>query len=275
MKKIGFYLVLIFFLILTTACGKGSAANKNVINGKDTYQEIKASGKLIVGLDDTFAPMSYRDGHGDIVGFDVDLAKAVAKKLKLKVEFQAIDWAMKETELNAGNIDLIWNGYTITKERQAKVLFSTSYLENSQAIIVLKNSPIESKADLKGKIVTAQESSSAVSAIESDQQLTVADFKKGELIQYPSNNDVFNDLEAKRSDAAVADEVLARYYIGLKGADKYRILTDNFGVEEYGVGMRKVDKTLKNKVDIALKELKADGSYTEIYEKWFGEKTTK
>ncbi|MGX7419422.1 amino acid ABC transporter substrate-binding protein [Carnobacterium gallinarum] len=272
MKKIMIGLATVGILLVTAACGNKDTTAKNETNGKDSYSQIEKSGKLVVGLDDTFAPMSYRDSNGKIVGFDVDLANAVGKKLNLKIEFQAIDWAMKETELNAGNIDLIWNGYTITKERQEKVNFSTPYLDNSQAIIVLKDSPIQTKADLKGKVVTAQESSSAVSAIEADKEVTVADFKGSEIIQYPSNNDVFNDLESKRSDAAVADEVLARYYIGLKGSEKYRILTDNYGTEEYGVGMRKADKQLKEKVDTALAELRADGTYDKAYQKWFGEK---
>ncbi|MGY3779058.1 amino acid ABC transporter substrate-binding protein [Isobaculum melis] len=263
MKKIGVFMLTLLSVLMLTACGKNERA------AKDSYPEIEQSGELVIGLDDTFAPMSYRDDQGEIVGFDVDLAKAVAQKLDLKVTFQAIDWSMKETELNAGNIDLIWNGYTITDERKEKVAFSIPYLDNTQAIIVLKDSPIQTKIELKQKIVAAQQSSSAVDAVNHDKDLAADQLK--ELLQYPSNNDVFNDLEAKRSEAAVADEVLARYYIQLKGESKYRILTDHFGKEEYGVGIRKSDKKLKEKVDQALTELKEDGSYQKIYQKWFGE----
>lgn len=262
MKKISLLIITLLSVLTMAACGN------NEKEATDSYDKIEKSGKLVIGLDDTFAPMSYRNDQGEIVGFDVDLAKAVAKKLNLKVEFQAIDWAMKETELNAGNIDLIWNGYTITDERKEKVAFSMPYLENSQAIIVLKDSEIQTKKELKDKIVAAQQASSAVDAVTGDKELAADQFK--ELLQYPSNNDVFNDLDAKRSDAAVADEVLARYYMKLKGESKYRVLTDDFGKEEYGVGMRKADKTLKEKIDQAITELKEDGSYDKIYQNWFG-----
>lgn len=262
--KMNLVLSMIGICLLLFGCGN----SKNEKNQTDATKEIEKSGKLVVGLDDTFAPMSYRDNKGEIVGFDVDLAKEVGKKLNLKIDFQAIDWAMKETELNAGNIDLIWNGYTITPERKSKVAFSDAYLENSQSIIVLKKSEIQTKKELAGKVVAAQQASSAVDAVSKKE---LATFKNKELIEFPSNNDVFNDLESKRSDAIVVDEVLARYYTKLKGADTYRTLEDTFGKEEYGVGLRKNDKKLKMKLNEALKELKSDGTYDKIYKKWFAE----
>ncbi|MFS7259476.1 amino acid ABC transporter substrate-binding protein [Carnobacterium divergens] len=262
--KMSIVLSIVGFSLLLVGCGN----SKNEQNQTDATKEIEKSGKLVVGLDDTFAPMSYRDNKGEIVGFDVDLAKEVGKKLRLKIEFQAIDWAMKETELNAGNIDLIWNGYTITPERKEKVAFSDPYLENSQSIVVLKNSEIQTKKELAGKSIAAQQASSAVDAVSKKE---LATFKNQELTQFPSNNDVFNDLASKRSEAIVVDEVLARYYIKLKGVDTYRTLKDNFGKEEYGVGLRKKDKVLKTKLNQALKELKTDGTYDTIYQKWFAE----
>jgi amino acid ABC transporter substrate-binding protein, PAAT family (TC 3.A.1.3.-) len=120
--------------------------------------------EFIIGLDDTFAPMSFRNEKNEIVGFDVDLAQEVAKRNGWKIKFQPIDWAMKETELNSGNIDMIWNGYTITDERKEKVNFTDAYLTNSQIIVTLSGSDINKIDDLKNKIVATQAESSSLDA---------------------------------------------------------------------------------------------------------------
>jgi len=111
----------------------------------------KDSKSIIMGLDDTFAPMGFRDENGDLAGFDIDLAKEVFSRNGYEVKFQPIDWTMKETELNSGNIDVIWNGYSITEERREKVAFTDAYLENRQIIVTLADSSINSKSDLEGK----------------------------------------------------------------------------------------------------------------------------
>ena len=253
-------------------------ANKEV-EDKETSKEVEQAPStldkdtLIVGLDDTFAPMGFKDESGEIVGFDVDLAKAMGEKLGKAIEFQSIDWSMKETELNAGNIDFIWNGYSISDERKEQVDFSTPYLKNRQIIITLADSEINTKADLAGKTVAAQTGSTAVDAIEAEPEV-LATFKDGKPVTYESNNDVLMDLEAGRVDAAVADEIIVRYYLSKKGEDKFKILDENFGDEEYGVGMRKGDTTMVEAFNKAYEELKADGTVAEISTKWFGEDIT-
>jgi len=168
----------------------------------------KETEELVMGLDDTFAPMGFRDEKGNLVGFDVDLANEVAERIGVTMKFQPIDWSMKETELNGGNIDLIWNGYTITAERQEKVAFTKPYLENSQIIVTMADSDIVTKADLAGKNVTVQAESSALDAINAEPDVA-ASF--GELVEFATNNEAFSDLESGRSDALVVDEVNARY----------------------------------------------------------------
>ena len=228
---------------------------------------------LIVGLDDTFAPMGFKDESGEIVGFDIDLAKAMGEKLGKAIEFQSIDWTMKETELNAGNIDFIWNGYSISDERKEQVDFSVPYLKNRQIIITLADSDINAKADLAGKTVAAQTGSTAVDAIESEPDV-LATFKDGKPVTYESNNDVLMDLEAGRVDAAVADEIIVRYYMSKKGEEKFKVLDEDFGEEEYGVGMRKGDAKMVDAFNKAYDELKAEGKLAEISTKWFGEDIT-
>lgn len=226
--------------------------------------------KLVMGFDDTFVPMGFKDGNGEYTGFDIELAKAISEKLGEEIELQPIDWSMKETELASGNIDFIWNGYSVTEERKEKVEFSKTYLNNRQIIITLSDSKIKTKEDLKGAKVAAQNSSSAVDAIEKDGNI-IATFKDGKVITFETNNEALMDLEAGRVDAVVADEILAKYYMNGRGAEKYNVLSEDFGVEDYAVGMRKDDPAFVEVFNKAFDEVVADGTAAEISKKWFGE----
>lgn len=264
LKKNIVLIALVSLLLLSLAGCKGNtsgnASSESTLD-KDTW---------IIGLDDSFAPMGFRDENGELVGFDVDMAKAFGEKFGKTIQLQPIDWSMKEAELNGGNIDFIWNGYTITDKRKEKVDFSTPYLSNKQIIVTLASSDIQTKEDLKGKKVGAQEGSSAVTAMEKEADL-YSNFDGGEAITFEDNNQALMDLEAGRVDAVVADEVLVRYYISLKGEENYRILSEDFGHEEYGVGIRKGDQKMVEAFNKVYDELKADGTLTAISEKWFGQ----
>jgi polar amino acid transport system substrate-binding protein len=268
MKKslFGVLLVLLSFTLLF-GCTSGTDESE------DTWSDLEERGTIIVGFDDTFVPMGFKDGSGEIIGFDVDLAKEAISRLGLEAQFQPIDWNLKETELNSKNIDLIWNGYTITDERKEKVNFTKPYLDNRQVIVVLSGSDIDAKADLEGSIVAAQNASSALAAIQAEGAGET--FDGGEPILFDTYNDAFMDLEAGRVHAVVADEILARYYIAERGEEKYKVLEEDFGDEEYGVGVRKSDATLLEKLNDALDEMKSDGSAEAISEKWFGENIIK
>ena len=251
------------------ACG-GTTSNKSSETKETGSASTLDKDELVIGFDDTFVPMGFKDESGKVVGFDVDLADAVAKKLNKKIKFQPIDWTMAETELSSGNIDLIWNGYSITDERKQKVDFSKPYLNNTQVIVTLADSNIKSKADLAGKKVGAQAGSTAVSAVDADGN-TIKGFDGGKLVTFDDNNQALMDLEAKRLDAIVVDEILARYYIKARGAEKYKILDENFGKEQYGVGIKKGDTKFVEAFNKALDEVIADKTAGEISKKWFGE----
>lgn len=223
---------------------------------------------VVMGLDDTFAPMGFKDDKGELVGFDIDLAREVAERSGWDLSFQPIDWSMKETELNAGNIDLIWNGYSITPERQEKVNFSQAYLENSQIVITLSDSEIVSLSDLEGKTVATQAESSSLDAARGQAGL-VESFEGGKLIEYATFNEVFNDLESGRAKAIIVDEVLARYYMANNGPEAYKVLEEDLGPEQFGIGVRKDDQELLTELDNALDSMIEDGKYDEIYSKWF------
>ncbi len=274
-KVLAFCLVMALGMSVIAGCSKKEEAPANAPaenEQKEEGDEEEPAGlgydKLIMGLDDTFAPLGFRDEKGDLVGFDVELAQAVSDELGIPFEFQPIDWSMKETELTNKNIDIIWNGYTITDERKEKVLFAKPYLANRQIVVTMADSDIATLADLAGKTVAAQAESSAVDAM--DAQPEIKD-TFGELVTFETNDMCLLDLEAGRSDAVVADEILVRYYISLKGADKYKILDEDFGDEEYGIGVRKEDTALCEAIDKAMDSVKENGKGKEISEKWFGE----
>lgn len=255
-------IALLLVLILLGGCAKTAATD-------NTWAALKEKGYIVMGLDDTFAPMGFRDNAGNIVGFDVDLANEVAKRLDIEIRFQPIDWTLKESELNAGNIDLIWNGYTMTPGRKEQVNFTDPYMENSQLIVTMAGSDIQSKKDLAGKTIALQKDSSAYDAVMAEKD--VVENLKQEPIQFDTNNEAFMDLEAGRVDAIVVDEVLARYYMKLRGEENYAVLEDDFGDEEYGVGVRKSDTELLEKLNAVLNEMKADGTFDEIRLKWFSD----
>lgn len=222
--------------------------------------------KIVIGLDDNFPPMGFRDDKGELVGFDIDLAREAAKRLGSEVEFKPIDWNAKEAELNGHRVDALWNGLTITEERKANIAFTTPYLENRQIIIVTAKSAIKTKADLKGKIVGVQDGSSAVEAVGKD-TATAKSLK--ELKKFGDNVTALMDLSVGRLDALVVDEVTGRYYTTKKPGE-YVVLEENFGTEDYGVGTRKDDTELLARLQKAMDEMKQDGTAAKIATQWFG-----
>ncbi len=267
--------VLLASMLLLVGCSGGgnTANNANTANGNAEpaaeVTELDKDKVYVLGLDDTFAPMGFRDESGELVGFDIELAKDAADKMGIKLEFQPIEWSMKETELKSGTIDFIWNGYSITPEREKQVAFSTPYLENRQIIVTMADSDINSKADLYDKQVTVQAESSALDAMNKDAEFM--DKLENPFVEYATNVECFKDVEAGRSDAIVVDEVLARYYMKQNGEEKYKVLDDNFGEEEFAVGMRKEDTALVEALNKAFEEQKEDGTYDKLYKKWFSD----
>lgn len=247
-KILGAILMMMVAALLLTGCGSQTPK------------------KVIVGLDDNFPPMGFRDEQNNLVGFDIDLAKEAFKRMGVEVEFKPIDWNSKEAELKGKRVDVLWNGLTITEKRKENIGFSSAYLENRQIIIVNNGSAIKTKADLAGKVIGIQDGSSSIEAVEKEEAV-MKSFK--ELKKFPDNVAALLDLKTGRLDAVVVDEVVGRYYIAKKPGE-YTVLADNFGSEEYGVGLRKDDKALLEKLQKTLDEMKKDGTSAKISAKWFG-----
>ncbi len=236
----------------------------------DSLQKIKDKGEFVMGMDISFPPMGFKDENGELTGFDVDMAKAVAEHMGLTVKLQAIDWNSKEMELSTGNIDVVWNGYTITDERKEKVLMSEPYMGNAQVIVVKAGSDIKSLADVAGKRLGVQDGSSAQEAVEAN-----ADFAAsvGEMIKFKDNVMALMDLSNGQVDAVAVDSVVADYYSS-KQEGAYEILSETLAPEEYGIGFRKGDQSFHDAVMEALKQMKEDGTAAEISNKWFGRDVT-
>ncbi len=265
MKKTFSLLPLVFALALS-ACGKKEEAPAAAAPAPAPA----AVAKIVVGLDDNFPPMGFRDEKGALVGFDIDLAREAAKRLGAEVEFKPIDWNAKEAELGGKRVDVLWNGLTITEPRKEKIAFTAPYLENRQIVIVTAQSAVKTKADLAGKVIGVQEGSSAVEAIDKDPAgKTVKQLKK-----FGDNVTALMDLTAGRLDALVVDEVVGRYYTAKKPSE-YAILDEHFGTEEYGVGVRKDDAELLGKIQKAMDEMKKDGAAARISNQWFGKDIVK
>lgn len=136
LKKFKYWLLLLLILPVMLLSGCENVTQR--ANTQDTWKQIQRRGKVVIGLDDSFVPMGFREKNGKLVGYDIDLAKAVFKQYGIKVDFQTIDWSMKETELKNGTIDLLWNGYSVTPQRAKKVAFSRVYLLNKQVLVTKK-----------------------------------------------------------------------------------------------------------------------------------------
>ncbi len=227
------------------------------------------SDKVIIGVDDSFPPMGFRDDNNNIVGFDIDVATAVFERLGMEFEILPIDWTAKEVELNSNKVDLLWNGYTINDERKEKVAFSDPYLNNYQVLVVKDDSDYQTREDLAGKKLALQSGSSAEEALDA-----AADFKASlaEVNGFADNLKAFMELESGMSDAVLVDEVVANYYISAQ-KKPFRVLEDKLAQEEYGIGFRK-DDPLRDKVNNELIAMAKDGSLAEISEKWFGSDVT-
>ncbi|MBC2575738.1 amino acid ABC transporter substrate-binding protein [Peptostreptococcus canis] len=230
--------------------------------------DTNSSKTVIVGLDNTFVPMGFLDDNNELVGFDIDIAKEAFKRAGYTPQFENIEWSLKEQSLNNKNVDCLWNGYSITEERKKKVDFSKPYFDNKQIIVTMSNNDFKSKNDLKDQAVGTQAASSGLDAIEADKDF-INMIKDKQPSTYDTYDKALRDLEIGRIKAVVGDEVLLKYYIKQKGEDKYKVLEGDLGSEQYGVGFRKEDKELRENVDKALDEMKADGTFDKIKSKWF------
>lgn len=240
--------------------GSEASKDESSADGENTF---------IVGFDQDFPPMGFVGENGEFTGFDLDLAAEAAKRMGMEVKYQPIAWDAKDMELESGTIDCIWNGFTMNG-REDSYTWSEPYMKNSQVFVVKADSGIASKADLAGKVVDVQTDSSAEAALKEDTELSGS---FGQLITVADYNTAFMDLESGAVDAIAMDDVVASYQIEQRQAD-FVVLEETLAAEEYGIGFKKGNEELRDKVQATLEEMAADGTLEEISTKWFGKDIT-
>ena len=256
MKKIFLSLLLLIFFV--SGCGGG---------GENNHAE-KTGDKFVIGLDDEYAPMGFRNEKGEIVGFDIDLAKEVGRRMGVEFEFKPIDWDNKREEITSGNVDILWNGTDITDERKEYMIFSKPYMTNRQILVVPKDNPqnIHSVGDLAGKTVGTQAGSSSRDYVDENPDLknSFREFKT-----YLNFKEAFANLESGKVEVLICDELAGRYEIG-KNPQKFTVIESTIGsVCEIGIGFRKDDVELRDKVQKVFDDMIKDGTAKKISEQWF------
>lgn len=231
-------------------------------NKDSDWAYIEKNGEMIIGYT-LFAPIAYEEG-GELIGFDIDLAKAVAADLGINVKFQLINWDTKEVELNAKNIDLIWNGMTITEDRQASMQCSIPYLNNRQVAVIRKADADKytTKASMASASFVAEKGSAGA-------DIVAAEFANSKYTALSSQADALNDVKAGTSDIVIIDSVMAGFYCSQPDyADLQMVTSVGFATEQYGIAGRKGDTEFIGKINASLKKLNANGTVATIAAKY-------
>lgn len=270
----GFKYFLLFSLLgsLLVACSGASSAKTDTASQAQsggTGEESKTGKTFTVGFDQEFPPMGFVDQDGSYTGYDLALAKEVAKRLNFTFVPKPINWDAKDLELNSGNIDCIWNGFTM-EDREDKYTFVGPYMANRQVFVVAESSKIKNLSDLKGKTVEVQKDSSGLNALNREENKAMKD-GFASLVEVGDYQTAMMDLESGACDAICMDSVVAEYQI--KSSKKpFAILKDSLSEEKYGIGFKKGNTELADQVYKTLMEMKEDGTVDQITEKWFGSK---
>lgn len=258
-------------LLTMTACGSddsSSSASSSNAEGDQSLQKVLDSKKFVLGLDASFKPMGYTDENDEIVGFDIDLAEEVCKRMGVELVKQPINWDTKEEDLNGGRIDCIWNGMSVDPARAEAMNLSDPYMKNKMVFVVPASSDAKSMSDLSDKIIAVQNGSTAQTILEGSEIAGTI-----QMQAMATNVEALQQMELGLVDAVFLDSIVAEYEITAAKKD-YKVLPDGLSEEEYAIGFRKADQALRDEVQKILGEMKADGTVAKISEKWFGKDIT-
>ena len=262
-KRITVSILITALMLCVSGC---SDRDKN--NTDPSLQKVLDARQLVLGLDENYPPMGYRDESGKIVGFDIDMADEVCNRLGIELVTQPIEWDQKEDDLNSGKIDCIWNGMSVSPERARAMCLSQSYLRSALVFVVMSDSDVKEVHDIEGKKVGVQLGSTTEDELRESKLITDIT-----LVGYVDNQQLMQDLEQGKIEVAFIDTI-SSYYYSSKSDERFYVLPESFAKEELAIGFRKDDHALRDKVQEVIGEMKADGTLKSISEKWFGEDIT-
>lgn len=262
---------------LLTGCGssdtgaksttESAGASTEAVGTETAGTEAAGTGKTFtVGFDASFPPYGYQE-NGEYVGFDLDLAQEVCDRNGWELVKTPIDWDAKNIELNGGSIDCIWNGFTMNG-REDDYTWTPAYINNTQVFAVNKNSGIKKAADLAGKNVLVQADSSALAALQDEENTDIKALADsfGSLTQVPDYESALMELEAGSADAVAMDEGVALTKQAQN--DNIVILDDVISQEQYGIAFKKGNDELRDQVWSTLLEMEKDGTVDKIAAKY-------
>ena len=271
MKKRAALLVALSLAVVTVLAGCGGKDSSKSADSKDsaaTFEEKKEGDTFTVGFDQDFPPMGFVGDDGEYTGFDLELAKEVCDRNGWEFNPEPIAWDSKDALLKSGEIDCIWNGFTMNG-REDDYTFSDPYVDNSQVIVVAENSGIDKLTDLAGKTVGVQAASAALDLLQSEEeggQKELAD-TFGSLNEFADYNTAFTELQAGALDALAIDIGVAKYQLNSRG-EGFKILDETLNTEQYAIGFKKGNDELCDIVNADLQKLADDGTVAELAEKY-------
>ncbi len=275
MKKI-LTLTLALLLCLSLLAGCGGQApetdgGENSGDGGDAQQPQAGASLLgedntfVVGFDQDFPPFGYVGEDGEFTGFDIETARELANRLGWAIELQPIDWDAKDFELESGTIDCIWNGFTMNG-REDEYTWTVPYYDNTQVFIVREDAGIVTFDDLAGKIVAVQKDSSALAALQNEENAALLD-SLDSLLEVAEYNTAFMDLEQGTVDAVAMDAGVAAFQMEGR-SDEFVVLEQELSSEQYGIGFKLGNTELRDAVENELLAMAEDGTLAKIAEEF-------
>ncbi|KAA5805852.1 basic amino acid ABC transporter substrate-binding protein [Thermoanaerobacterium thermosaccharolyticum] len=247
--------LIVMLSIILSGCSKQS-----------TLSRVKKSGVIVMGTSADFPPFEFHkvvNGKDTIMGFDVDLANAIAKKLGVKLEIKDMDFTGLIPALQSGQIDMAIAGMNATPDRKKNVDFSDEYYNSEQVLVVKSSSLINNLKDLDGKTVAVQLGTTSDDAAKK--------IKGIDLKELNRLGDAFLSLENGRVDAILMESTIANAYLKeYKDMEMLHIKEINEAVPGYSVAVAKGNQDLVNQINSVIKELKDSGEYDKMLNKWMG-----